>query len=345
MTFSVLLTKELRLHVRRERTVWVVVAYILTLGLLGWLYINNSNHASSYPGSFGSSLSRVGVALYSLLSLLQLFLIIFLTPAFTATTVNGEKERQTFDLLLCSRLSAFPLVAGKLLAGLMATLLLVAASVPLFSLVFFFGGVAPIQMVKALLVYGSTILLVGTFGTLCSTLFRRPAISTAITYMACLLWIGLPLILASMLHSSPIYTLGGGPVIMVMPMSGPGPIMPMLMSGPGPVAPPPLWVTWDPIVALMNTHGSSGYLPLGFSPLSRLYSTAGGLSGGAGVYTLWGLKLTSWKVYILLNVVISLFFVLLSMWMVRPNPLSRLHALRGRRRTRRQPAKVIALGS
>src|SRR5215472_17539541 len=114
MNFVALLTKELRLRLRRERTIWVIIAYILLMGSLGWVFINAANNTVNYAQG---GLSSVGTNLYYMLSVLQLFLIIFISPAFTATVVNGEKERQTFDLLLCSRLSAFSLVSGKLLAG------------------------------------------------------------------------------------------------------------------------------------------------------------------------------------------------------------------------------------
>lgn len=191
MTFLALLTKELRLSLRRERTVWVIIAYILLMGLLGWFSLNafSSSNTVNGPG-----LSNVGINLYYILSIVQLFLIIFITPAFTSTMVNGEKERQTFDMLLCSQLSSFSLVSGKLLAGLMNALLLIAASVPLFSLVFFFGGISPAQLLIALVIYVVTTIMVGTFGLFCSTVFRRPAASTAIAYMSALAWLVLPLI-------------------------------------------------------------------------------------------------------------------------------------------------------
>ncbi len=110
MTFAALLTKELRLRLRRERTIWVLITYLLVMTLLGFLFISRTSAYNS------NSVSTLGLGLYTLLVFVQLFLIMFITPAFTATSINGEKERQTFDLLLCSRLSAFELVAGKLVA-------------------------------------------------------------------------------------------------------------------------------------------------------------------------------------------------------------------------------------
>ena len=200
MTFLALLTKELRLRLRRERTIWIIVVYILLMGSLGWFYISRF---SSYNNNYsGFSLGQVGKQLYYLLSMVQLFLILFITPAFTSTAVNGEKERQTFDLLLCSRLSGFSLISGKLVAGLVNALLLIAASIPLFSLVFFFGGVSPSQVLLALLVFVVTTIMIGTFGLFCSAILSRPAVSTAISYIAGILWMVMPLIISFILLAS-----------------------------------------------------------------------------------------------------------------------------------------------
>ena len=186
MTFAALLSKELRSRLRRERFVWVVIVYLLVMGLLGFGFLQREN---AFNGGYQVYLlSQIGAQLYALFSFVELFLIVFIAPAFTSTAINGEKERQTYDLLLCSKLSAFSLLAGKLIAGLANVLLLIAASIPLFSLVFFFGGVAPAQVFSTLVVFVMTALLAGTFSLFCSTVLRRPTISTAVAYAFSVLW-------------------------------------------------------------------------------------------------------------------------------------------------------------
>ncbi len=186
MTFTALLTKELRSRLRRERSIWLIIAYLCILCLLGLVFLVRANAFSG--GSRVYLLSQTGAQLYALLSFVQLAWIVFISPAFTSTSINGEKERQTFDLLLCSRLSAFSLLTGKLIAGLANVLLLIAASIPVFSLVFFFGGVAPSQVFAMLLIGVMTAIVAGTFGLFCSTVFQRPNVSTAIAYGFCVLW-------------------------------------------------------------------------------------------------------------------------------------------------------------
>ncbi|MCL1964388.1 MAG: ABC transporter permease, partial [Firmicutes bacterium] len=55
---------------------------------------------------------RVGLESYIYLSVMQFFLIILVAPALTAGAIAGERERQTLDLLLCTRVGAIRIVTG-----------------------------------------------------------------------------------------------------------------------------------------------------------------------------------------------------------------------------------------
>ena len=68
-------------------------------------------------------------------------------------------------------------------------LLLIAASIPLFSLVFFFGGVSPLQVLSTLVIFIMTAIVAGTFSLFCSTLVHRPTASTAAAYTFCTFWL------------------------------------------------------------------------------------------------------------------------------------------------------------
>ncbi|GER89205.1 hypothetical protein KDW_33670 [Dictyobacter vulcani] len=275
MTFTALLIKEMRLRMRRERTIWLIVAYILLLGLLGWLNVSVSSAGANNSGNWGN----IGLGLYSLLLIVQLFLILFITPAFTSTAINGEKERQTFDLLLCSNLSSTALITGKWLAGLINALLLIAASIPIFSLVFFFGGVSPIQALEALLIFVLTAMLAASLGIFCSTLVARPAISTALSYVLLLLWLGLPVLLAIIVPQSTHSTMASPDI--------------------------PVYLNWHPVMALLSTYNY------------------GGIIGNNA--TMFGpFIMPIWQVYCIFSSMAILFFIALSLWLVKPQGWNRL---------------------
>jgi len=266
MTFTALLTKELRLRLRRERSVWIIIVYLLVMGLLGFGYLAQ---ASAFNSNQNYLLSSIGSQLYDLLAVVQLFLIVFTAPAFTATGINGEKERQTYDMLICSRLTSFSLLAGKLVAGLASILLLIAASLPLFSLVFFFGGVGPWQVINALLVYVFTAIPIAAFGLFCSTLVHRPTVSTAITYMGCVLWMVGPWVILLLRNGQFFPNIGSGPV--------------------------PHLLGWNPIAALVST------LPGG--------SAIGSYTVGSKTFALWIVYSVLSVVMTILFFLLSMWFV------------------------------------
>jgi len=96
--------------------------------------------------------ARFGGKIYIMFAMLQLTLMLFFAPLFTAAAVSYEKDRRTFTLLLMTDLSDLELVLGKLGAGLLNVLTILAASVGLLSLCAFLGGISFGQVVNLFLV-------------------------------------------------------------------------------------------------------------------------------------------------------------------------------------------------
>jgi ABC-2 type transport system permease protein len=140
---------------------------------------------------------------------LQLVLIIFVTPATFSTAISGERQRQTLDLLLVTRLSSLGITLGKLIAAVSFDLLLLVCSLPIFSLVFLFGGVGPDHVVEVFLLLVMIVLCFGSMGMLVSALSRRSNASTVVTYLLVLLLIpGLALVTIYLTALG--YTVGSG---------------------------------------------------------------------------------------------------------------------------------------
>ncbi len=314
LTLFPLLTKELRLRMRHERTVWVLVFYVGVLGAFAWITLQNSLNSPAYLSLGINMWSIVGGQLYRILVTVQLLLILFITPAFTASLLNGEKERQTYDMLLCSRLSSFSLVFGKLFSGLTNALLLIVASLPVFSLVLFFGGIAPLQIVKDVLLFVITAVLVATLGIFCSTVFKRPAVSTVTTYLLLLLWIGVPFLVQAIRYQYGgvgVITLQNGSMVVLANTSDGTSAHSYVSSGLNPYH-PSLTYIWNPIVAQGNIALFSliPRIPLGL--------------GMMGSYTLAGLSFSPRMSYTVLSTVASLLLFLLSLWFARPHRLQSL---------------------
>jgi ABC-2 type transport system permease protein len=178
-----IVAKEYRSRMRTWRSPLAMTVYILLLGGVGWAIFSST--AATARNSFnGAQAANYGQVLFLWLILFQMVLLAFITPALTAGAVSSERERQTIDLLFVTKLPAFSILWGKLLASMSFVILLLLLSVPIFSLVFLFGGIELDQVLIAFLVTSVAALTLGIIGLACSTAFRRTLPATVSAYGA-----------------------------------------------------------------------------------------------------------------------------------------------------------------
>jgi ABC-2 type transport system permease protein len=181
MLWNPIVAKEYRSRMRTWRSPLAWTIYIVLLGGLGWAIFAGGSGQGFGPFSTGNNYGQV---LFTSLIIFQVVLLAFITPALTAGAISGERERQTIDLLFVTPIAPFSIIWGKLLASMSFVVLLLTLSVPIFSLVFLFGGIELDQMVYAFLVTGVTALTLGLMGIAFSTMFRRTLAATVAAYGA-----------------------------------------------------------------------------------------------------------------------------------------------------------------
>jgi ABC-type transport system involved in multi-copper enzyme maturation permease subunit len=178
-----IVAKEYRSRMRTWRSPLAMTVYILLLGGLGWAVFAAMAYSSRNSYNGGQA-ANYGQGLFLYLVLFQMVLLAFITPALTAGAISSERERQTIDLLFVTKLPSFAILWGKLLASMSFVLLLLLLSVPIFSLVFLFGGIELDQVAAAFLVTAISALTLGIIGIACSTAFRRTLPATVTAYGA-----------------------------------------------------------------------------------------------------------------------------------------------------------------
>ena len=177
-----IVAKEYRTRMRTWRSPLAMTIYIVLLGGIGAAVFAAIATTQSING--GQAPSGLGQQLFLFLILFQVALLAFITPAITAGAISGERERQTLDLLFVTPIPPFSIIWGKLLASMSFVVLLLLLSVPLFSLVFLFGGIELDQVLAAFLVTAVTAMTLGFVGVAFSTLFRRTLAATVASYGA-----------------------------------------------------------------------------------------------------------------------------------------------------------------
>ncbi|MFC5700125.1 ABC transporter permease [Cohnella faecalis] len=172
------LNKEITLRMRTLRSMWALFFYLLAIGIgaLGFLYITQMDGGRS---GFNPDASRT---MFMFISMAQLGLIAFMAPGLTAGIVSGERERQTLNLLLTTQQTSANIILSKLAAALAFMVLIVVATMPVYSIVFLYGGISPSQLTMVFLFYLFVMIVFGSLGILFSTLLKRTMISVIVTY-------------------------------------------------------------------------------------------------------------------------------------------------------------------
>ena len=170
-------------RMRTWRAPVVATLYVALIGAVGFAWLTLGESGSQF--SDGRPVAAVvGSQAFAAMAFFQLGLVCLFAPALAAGAISGERERQTLDVLLVSRVSAFGIVWGKLLASMAYILLLILAALPLFSAVFLFGGIDFSQFVFSQVVTISTALCLGAMAVFFSALFQRSLASTVTSYAA-----------------------------------------------------------------------------------------------------------------------------------------------------------------
>lgn len=171
-----MLLHELKIRMRSNRTAWIITTYLLIIGGVALTFIYM---LTAWSQRYDPSETRF---LFVMLSFLQLGMVCFFTPGLTSGVISGERERQTLSVLLTTNLTASKLILGKWLSSLAFMIFLVVTTIPLFGIVFLFGGISPWQILAVFSFYLITMLAIGSVGVLSSTLFKRTGIATIVTY-------------------------------------------------------------------------------------------------------------------------------------------------------------------
>lgn len=178
MNINPVLLKELKVRMRGWRAAGIIALYLLILSLVALFIIY-----TTFMNPYGSSIDpQVSIGAYTGLAVIQFILIMFIVPALTAGAIAGEREKQTLDLVLCTKLRPISIITGKLFASTSQTLLLIISSLPLFSMVFLFGGISIKEIIQLFGFYIMTAITIGSIGIFFSTCLKRTTAATVFTY-------------------------------------------------------------------------------------------------------------------------------------------------------------------
>ena len=106
-----------------------------------------------------------------------------MAPSFAAGAITGEKERESYEMLLASPLRPGAIVLGKLAASLTPLAELMICSLPIVMLCLPLGGVSLYEVFAAYLAMICRSRSRGMISLWCSSYFTRTSASLVVSYL------------------------------------------------------------------------------------------------------------------------------------------------------------------
>ncbi|MBC8104504.1 MAG: ABC transporter permease [Cytophagales bacterium] len=193
LTENPILAKEMRSRLRsRKQTRANRIATVICVGVVvALLYygalVSLFDTQSPFRGRDLYGISVVG---------LQLTLLVLITPSLAAGSITQEREQQTWNALLLSRLTAAEIVGGKYFASLLPLFCLLALFVPIDLIAAFTGEIGLTRFLLSHLLLIATALFYTAISLYFSWVSRRTFVATTASLSTILtLVVGTPVLL------------------------------------------------------------------------------------------------------------------------------------------------------
>ena len=116
----------------------IVSGMNLVLTVIAFIMLYAIIHETEYTGEIPY---QSFIKLYRMIAIFEFTLILLIVPALTSGAISGERERQTLDLLLSTKMNCWDIVLGKLGASFSTVLIVILSGFPVLSLIFIYGGI------------------------------------------------------------------------------------------------------------------------------------------------------------------------------------------------------------
>ncbi len=167
----------------RSRSLRAPVILLIFNGILALVTLVNMYMAVSRARVSASIEYSSFIELYGFAATLEFLLLVAITPAMTAGSISGERERKTLELLFTTRMSPSDIVVGKLMSTLVQLAVLIISSVPIIFITFVYGSVRLKDFAALMICFAVTALLSGTVGIFFSSFMKRSTVSNVCTYL------------------------------------------------------------------------------------------------------------------------------------------------------------------
>lgn len=180
MQLNPLVKKDIKVQSRSMRISWGLFAYeaVMAVVFLVAMVMIKTESRWTYDNIYSMI-----VKLYPILAVAQFLIIGLVVPVRTASSISGEKERQTFDIMMTTSMTPFSIIWGKVLTAIIQSMFYVAAAMPVLAMVFVIGGLSISYLFWFLGIALLASLFAASIGIFCSSVCKKTVSAVVMSYI------------------------------------------------------------------------------------------------------------------------------------------------------------------
>jgi len=170
---------------------FLFVGLVFIITLTRWYSYTNE------PVEFQHRYSRNS---FMMLNFFMGLFVMFLLPIISATRINMEFERDSWDLLQTTHLNTASILLGKFLSALLFLGLLIASLIPFYGIYFIVGGIGPNEILLTFLMLLEGSIIITLIGLFCSGSLSKTVNAITMSYVLNLMFFAGPIFMIVILH-------------------------------------------------------------------------------------------------------------------------------------------------
>jgi ABC-type transport system involved in multi-copper enzyme maturation permease subunit len=164
----------------RKKSSFIILAITLTVGI--FFIIFSWRNLLDVFSRVGYDHWRVSREFFTVMNLVIGSAIFFLTPLFSATCINLERERNTWELLITTPLNILSILWAKIVSCVFFLWILVISLIPIYGLFFTLGGISPQEIYFMMWIFTEILVVTVLVGIACSIWINKSIQAITSTY-------------------------------------------------------------------------------------------------------------------------------------------------------------------
>lgn len=179
MKVNPVLRNETKIAVRSIKFTLMILAYVAVLAIAVMIYYNVINSEAFYNGLN----LKESTNFYVVMAVVQAALLFSIVPSLSSTAICSEREKQTLDILLSTKLTPLQIIIGKISSSSLRVIILIISMMPLYAVGSLMGGIKISYILQLILFFIINTIFMASIGVFISTCVKTSKVSTTLTYL------------------------------------------------------------------------------------------------------------------------------------------------------------------